>query len=327
MRDEADSADGGTRVVTAGRDDHFASYYQPRIEYTRRPSRALHLGLLSPLRPGDGNDQELRFPLVVYVQGSGFNEQDLALNIPQLSVLAHQGYAVATVEHRPASEAPFPGQIDDARAAVQFLTANAARFAIDPARIALWGTSSGGYTVTMLAVTAATSPDLRGHSGLPWMAGVRAVVDFFGPVDFLALEHALPPGSAPRFRRGREHLLGGPAADNPELARQASPLTHLRAAGTLPSFLIVHGDQDDVVPMEQSLILHRALRAAGHTATFLEVRGAGHGTRIWTPEVFDHLSAFLHACCSSRPATTPSSSREQQPGRVRRPAEHDAATK
>jgi acetyl esterase/lipase len=295
MRDEAGPADGGTRVVTAERDDHFAAYYQPRVEYTRRPSRALHVGLLSPLRPGEGNDQELRFPLVVYVQGSGFNKQDLTLNIPQLSVLAHQGYVVASVEYRPASEAPFPGQIDDVRTAVEFLTANAARFAIDPARIALLGSSSGGYTVTMLAVTT-TSPDPRGDAGRPWVAGVRAVVDFFGPVDFLSLEQALPPDSAPRFRRGREHLLGGPAADNPELARRASPLTYLRAAGTLPPFLIVHGDQDDVVPMDQSLMLYRALRAAGHMATFLEVRGAGHGTRIWIPEVFDHLSAFLHAC-------------------------------
>jgi acetyl esterase/lipase len=296
MRDEADLAAGaGVRVVTAGCDDHFASYYQPRIEYTRRPSRALHLGLLSPLRPGDDNDPELRVPLVVYVQGSGFNEQDLALNIPQLSVLAHQGYVVATVEYRPASEAPFPGQIADVRAALEFLTANAGRFAIDPARIALWGGSSGGYTVTMLAVTAARA-DLWGQPGPPWVAGVRAVVDFFGPVDFLTLEQALPPDAHPRFRRGRENLLGGPAADDPEFARWASPLTHLPAAGTLPPFLIVHGDQDDVVPMEQSLMLHQALGAAGHTATFSEVRGAGHGTCIWIPEVFGQLSAFLRAC-------------------------------
>lgn len=296
MRDEADpAAEAGLRVVTAGRDDRFASYYQPRIEYTRRPSRALHLGLLGPLRPGDGNDRELHFPLVVYVQGSGFNEQDLALNIPQLSVLAHQGYVVATVEYRPASEAPFPGQIDDVRAALEFLTANASRFAIDPARIALWGGSSGGYTVTMLAVTAA-SADLWGTPSPPWVTGVRAVADFFGPVDFLALEQALPPDAAPRFRRGRENLLGGPAADNPELARRASPLSRLPAAGALPPFLIVHGDQDDVVPVEQSRMLHQALRAAGHTATFLEVRGAGHGTGIWIPEVFGHLTAFLDAC-------------------------------
>lgn len=77
----------------------------------------------------------------MYVQSSGFNEQDLAFNIPQLSVLAHQGYVVATVEYRPASEAPFPGQIDDVRAALEFLTQNAGQFAIDPARIALWGGS------------------------------------------------------------------------------------------------------------------------------------------------------------------------------------------
>ena len=282
----------GMQVLFGDREDRFASYLRTGVAYAKRPTRDLHMSILSPVPPKEENIRGIRNPLMVFVQGSGFNEQDLSLNIPLLAEFAHHGFVVASVQCRPATEVPFPGQIDDLRLALHYLEKNAHSIGADATRIGLCGGSSGAHTVVMLTVTA-WSEELGGEVLTPHVCDIKAVVDFFGPVDLVRLEETLPDGAAPRFADGRRNLLGGTARENPELAQMANPITHLSTGRPLPPFLIVHGDEDEMVPHEQSRLLYEALVSTGHRAFFVTVRGGRHGRNIFTREIVHHTISFL----------------------------------
>jgi len=142
----------------------------------------------------------------------------------------------------------------------------------------VWGSSAGGHLAALLG-TSGGVPELEGEVGgnLDRSSRVQAVCDFFGPADLLAI---LEPGAWPSHgspTSPESLLLGGPVAERVKLARLASPVTH--ASPDDPPFLLVHGDRDPMVPLDQSERLHRALTAAGVDSTLYVVRGAGHGFR------------------------------------------------
>jgi acetyl esterase/lipase len=127
------------------------------VRYAAKSGRTLHLVVAQPsLDWATGEPAEIgaeRFPLVVFVQGSGWGEQSLGSNLEPLISFARRGFVVAIVEYRPAAVAHFPAQVADTLTAVRWLIAHADDFGIDPARVALWGDSSGGHTVVMTAFT------------------------------------------------------------------------------------------------------------------------------------------------------------------------------
>lgn len=281
------TAPEGMQVLFADKSDRYPAEYIPDIEYVRRGDRALRLQLLQPRAAGP-------FPLLVYIQGSAWRPQNLYAVLPQLVDFAHRGFVVASVEYRPTPEALFPAQVQDVKTAIRFLRANAARYKIDPARVAVWGDSSGGHTAVMTGLsegrTEFDTPDYQGVS-----SGVRAVVDFYGPTDLLQM-NKFPsimdhddPGSPESF------LVGGPLQENPGKAARANPIAYISKEKTLPPFLIIHGDRDPLVPFNQSVLLYEALKAAGQNATFYKVKGAGHGDGFWTSEVLDLVYKFLLA--------------------------------
>jgi dipeptidyl aminopeptidase/acylaminoacyl peptidase len=103
------------------------------------------------------------------------------------------------------------------------------------------------------------------------------VVDYFGPTDFLQMDHHRPPGgmihNTPQSPESR--LVGGPIQEmEPEVAR-TNPITYV--SGEAAPFLIVHGSQDPLVPYHQSLLLEDALKNAGVTVQLYQVEGGGHG--------------------------------------------------
>ena len=112
-----------------------------------------------------------------------------------------RGYAVATINYRLSQHAVFPAQIEDCKAAVRWLRANAARYGFDPARVASYGGSAGGHLVAMLGTTGDVKAfDVGEH--LDHSSRVQAVVDYFGPTDFLQMdEHRLTAGDGARHAR------------------------------------------------------------------------------------------------------------------------------
>ena len=210
-------------------------------------------------------------PVIVWIHGGAWLSGSKENGGPALSFLA-QGYAVASINYRLSQHARFPAQIEDCKAAIRWLRANAKTYNLDPDHFGVWGASAGGHLVALLG-TSGDVKDLEGDDGTPDQSSrVQAVVDWFGPTDFTKMG-----GSHDRPDSPESKLLGGPVPENKDKAARANPITY--ASKDDPPFLIMHGDKDTTVPFSQSELLLEALKKAGVDATFRPVKGAGHGGR------------------------------------------------
>lgn len=225
------------------------------------------------------------FPLLVWIHGGGWEAGDKNGFGPFATQLA-RGYAVATINYRFSKHAAFPAQIHDAKAAVRYLRANAKKYNIDAEKIGVGGSSAGGHLAALLGTSAGVK-DLEGDpAAKPNASRVQAVFDLFGPTDLAKLS---PPG-APENPVTR--LLGGDTGAKKLLAELGTPQKHI--AKDNPPFLIMHGDSDKLVPIQQSEELHAALKTAGVQSEFVVVKGAGHGgPGFATKENLDKLNRFL----------------------------------
>lgn len=279
--------------------DSYPATYIPNVEYVRRGDRALKLQILLPRDgppripgvPANATPAPRR-PLIVYVQGSGWGPQDIYSALPQLSDLAHHGFVVASVEHRPSTEAVAPAQIQDVKTAIRFLRANATKYEIDPERIGIWGDSSGGHVAAIVGTTHGV-PEFATSDYPDQSDAVRAVVDFFGVSDLTKLgefpswlEHDAEgsPGSL---------MLGGSPLTNRDKALANSPVSYISRERDIPPFLIIHGDGDVIVPFNQSVLLYEALRNAGKDVSFYKLKGGNHGWRFWSPRVVKLVRDFF----------------------------------
>ena len=251
-------------------------------EYSRPASGAILLDLYlpekTPARP---------LPVVLWLHGGGWKRGNKE-NCP-LAWLAAEGYAVVSLDYRLSWMARWPAQIDDVRAAIRWLRTNATRFNLDPERIAVAGASSGGN----LASIVGTAPAATGETV---SSRVRAVIDFYGASDILTMPPNLPgPGrtDADLAAANGAKLIGGIVRDHPEIARQVSPLYNVSPDD--PPFLILHGERDPEVPLDQSRRLHAKLRETGVPSELVVLPGVGHGGREFsTPEIHATIRAFLH---------------------------------
>jgi acetyl esterase/lipase len=224
-------------------------------------------------------------PLVVWVHGGAFMMGDRR-HLPEtlrpgqvFDALLDAGLAVATLDYRHALEAPFPAQLQDAKAAVRYLRQFAGDLGISAERIGVWGESAGGHIAALVGLTA-HRPDLEGTHGVVGpSSAVDVVVDWYGLSDLSAMPRTAPPPQVaavlPEEMRvpPEEHLTRG--LEGQALA-DASPLTHVTAGA--PPFLLQHGSADWLVPADQSERLAAALRAVGVPVELDLVEGAGH---IW----------------------------------------------
>jgi acetyl esterase/lipase len=217
-------------------------------------------------------------PVVVLIYGGAWIMRNQRMEIPRAKWLANHGYAAAVIDYRLSSEATFPAQIYDCKAAVRWLRANAAKYGLDAAHIGAWGDSSGAHLASLLG-TAGNAPALEGDLGnTNESSQVQAVVDFFGPTDFLQMTaHSLPnsPINHDSPKSPESLLIGGAIQENPQKAAQANPIKYV--THDAPPFFIAHGDQDRLVPCNQSELLYEALKKARANVTFYKIAGAGHG--------------------------------------------------
>ena len=229
-------------------------------------------------------------PLVVWIHGGGW-QNGSKQNTQALSLLAH-GYAVASINYRLSSHAIFPAQIEDCKAAIRWLRAHAGEHGYDPKRIGVWGSSAGGHLVAMLGVTGDV-PEFDVGENREVSSRVQAVVDFYGPTDLLTMDAQSTAISRMKHNAPdspEAKLVGGAVQENVAKARRASPLTYVSPGDT--PILIVHGDQDPLVPVKQSEVFLAALQKAGVDASLYIVTGGGHGG-FKDPEVDVRVRAFL----------------------------------
>jgi acetyl esterase/lipase len=213
-------------------------------------------------------------PLLVVIHGGGWMQgsKDKAEGLPMLAF----GYAVANLNYRLSQHAIFPAQIEDCKAAIRWLRAHAAEYGYDPKHVGAWGASAGGHLVAMLAATGNVR-DFDVGENLDQSSAIQCGVDVFGPADLVDWK---PASKNPIIQTtGSESvivkLLGGTAAEKPELAKRASPLTWV-TKDCAPLF-IMHGTEDPLVGLEQSQRLEAKLNSVGVEVTLDIVEGAGHG--------------------------------------------------
>ena len=212
--------------------------------------------------------------LIIWVHGGAWRGGDKTHYVWMEYLKA--GYAGASINYRLSQHAVFPAQIEDVKAAVRWLRANSETYRLDPNRFAAWGSSAGGHLVAMLGTTGDIEEFEVGEN-LNVSSRIQAVVDYFGPTDFLQMDvQSLPDGlvhDAPDSPESQ--LVGGPIQEHKDRVSRANPITYVSKDDS--PFLIIHGDQDKLVPYHQSVLLKDALEEAGVPVTLYRVKGGGHG--------------------------------------------------
>ncbi|UUV95533.1 alpha/beta hydrolase [Limosilactobacillus fermentum] len=247
-------------------------------------TRNLRLSVIRHFATGD----DTKFPVIFWFAGGGWMDTDHNIHLPNLVDFARAGYLVVGVEYRDSNKVNFPGQLEDAKAAIRYMRANAAKFQADPDRFVVMGESAGGHLASMLGLTnGMTEFDFGDH--LDVSSDVQVAVPWYGVVDPLTAKQ----GSATdAFDFVYRNLLGAEPEDAPELDAKANPLTYV-SKKSVP-FLILHGQQDQVVPVKDSEVLYEALNQAGVDADLYELETAGHmDVQFMQPAVFKLILEFL----------------------------------
>lgn len=225
-----------------------------------------------PGEPGAG--------IVIYLHGGGFAVGDRATDASRVQSLAAHGLTVVVPDYRLVPHAVFPAQVDDVRAVIDWVRGHRADVGTD-GRIGLWGASAGAVLATLTALGSDGDADID----------VAAVVSWFGFSDIGAVA-ARSPLEASLLPPGPEQ--GFLSNATPERVRAASPINHVRADA--PPHLIVHGDRDQIVAIDESRRFHEALTRAGAQSTLVTLGGAGHeDPRFDSPTMIAITAAFLRS--------------------------------
>lgn len=288
---------GAQMIMTSG--NETGTYYLNDVEYAVVDGIHLHLQVLLPL--SRNHPVMERVPAVVYVQGSGWNKQDIYHNVGRIARLADRGYVTAVVEYRYAEQAGFPAQIQDAKNAIRFMRLHADEFHVDPDKIFAAGSSSGGHT----ALFASILPDdgAMDRNLYPGVSSkVCGILDYYGAVSFTA------PDSFPStldFTEERAQnipiIRNLPGDTFAEKMRKVTAVSYITPELELPPVFIIHGTKDRVVNTRQSVELYQKLKEQNRDVEFYLLKGADHGgPEFWSQPVIDRADAFIRRCLADQ---------------------------
>lgn len=197
--------------------------------------------------------------------------------------LVRYGYAVATINYRLLPKFKYPAALFDAKAAVRYLRGQAGELGLLPYAIAASGASTGGYLANMLGVTdgldyfdrvVGEDRDAVDDEHLHVSSHVNAVVNYFGFTDFVAMQSLPSRRHNNALTTPEARFLGVVPRQDFDLTASASPMYHVHAGA--PPFLHFHGDQDEVVPLDQSRKFHDALLAKGVNSKLVVAKRVRH---------------------------------------------------
>ena len=248
---------------------------------------AMKMTLIVPWRTAFAADKsKCLCPLIVFVQGSGYTTPDFNNELPQFSRFAREGYIVAFICHRSYLNGfKSPTFLRDVKCAIRFLRKNYLTYGIDPERVGIFGTSSGGTTALLVGMTG-DDERFKTDENREVSDSVKAVVDCFGPTD---LTYTLVTGGT--FRPGNQMFGTEEEADC--LRREVSPLLIAEKGKKYPPFLLLHGDSDTGVTPDNTVLMYEKLKQCGADVQAVIVDGAPHEGNFWSDEVFDIADAFI----------------------------------
>jgi acetyl esterase/lipase len=253
------------------------------VIYGRKFGTALTMDVFTPKKDSKG------VGVIIVVSGGFFSSKEAILPA-FVRPLTDRGYTVFAVLHGSQPRYTIPEIIQDMNRAVRFIRYHAKDYAIDPDRIGVTGASAGGHLSLMLGM-AGTAGDPNAKDPVDRVSSrVQAVACFFPPTDFLnygnpGREMIHATDHDPRFRPAFDYKELDPQSrlwvtitdtkKLQEIARQISPVFHVTADD--PPTLIVHGDADKLVPLQQSERIVEELKKSGVQTNLVVKNGAGHG--------------------------------------------------
>lgn len=243
-------------------------------------------------------------PLIVFIHGGQWRGGDKNLAKKWVDTLLNHPFVIASINYRLSTQALFPAQIFDCKAAIRWLKANASTFNIDTSKIAVMGTSSGGHLAALVGTSIGVdSLEDLSQGNAQFSSNVMAVVDLFGPTEMLRndiyhVTTCIDPLNFNDADSPPSALIGCPIQDCPEKVKAVDPVTYLDKSD--PPFLIYHGDQDCSVSPFESIYMDSALDANFMYSDFLLAPGLGHGDdEGWqTPEMKLKILTFLNQAFS-----------------------------
>lgn len=251
------------------------------------PDRAEKMDVYLPDTPA-----ERPFPVVIWIHGGGWvsGSKSAAREINICTTLAKNGYAAFSIDYRlgtevsetdpgkvPLETVPWPQNLYDCKTAVRFIRKEAARFGIDPAKIAVSGGSAGGHLALMTGISENDAELNKGGLYTDQSNDISCIIDFYGPT-------VVTPGRrAVRF--------AGKTPEETEANIEAgSPILQVKKDS--PPILVVHGDNDQTVPLSHSLDLVEKMKTEGTVHQFIQVPGGKHSFHL-QPKEMDLRPAVL----------------------------------
>jgi acetyl esterase/lipase len=281
----------------AGGSFGFGQQYRIITDIPYTENRASNKQLLDVYIP----ESDSLMPCLVWVHGGAWLAGSKDGLAPEIDTMLFHGYVVASIGYRLSSEAIFPAQIQDCKAALRYLKTKSQDFKIDSSRIAVAGASAGGHLAALLGTSCGVGFLEDPDQGYPDVSSrVKAVIDYYGPTDFLIMDN-LPVTPPEKCENAMVHLtpnspesllLGCNIEDCPEMVKQANPITYISPDD--PPFLIFHGTFDCVVTPRSSLLLEKALKENSLSVNLHLIPGAGHGgEQFLRQEIKTQLIHFL----------------------------------
>jgi acetyl esterase/lipase len=287
----------GIVLLTSASADEPAFTRTEDVIYGRKCGTALTMDVFTPTRGANGA------AVIEVISGGWFSSHDhVDPNLPK--IFTDHGYTVFSVVHGSQPKFTIPEMIEDMHRSVRFIRHHAKEYKIDPYRIGVTGSSAGGHLALMME-TAGDAGNPKASDAVDRTSSrVQAIACFMPPTDFLNY------GAKGKIALGRGTLAGYkapfdfhefdtkkhsfvPVTDEARIlaiGRQVSPVYHVSAA--YPPTLIVHGDADKVVPIQQAELIVAKLKDAGVPAGLVVKKGAGHGWKGWEKDEATFVAWF-----------------------------------
>ncbi|MCQ2557275.1 MAG: alpha/beta hydrolase [Ligilactobacillus sp.] len=283
------NSDGEHKLKATGKEMY--GLYKPDVVYETIDGVERTLQMVVPETK---EDNQQKYPLLLWVQGSAWFKQDNYKRITVMSRLAQAGVVTGILQYRESSIAAFPAPVQDTKAGLRYLRAHAEEFKIDTDNVFILGDSSGGNTALL---TAFTQDDGRLDSDLyrDYSAQVNAVVAFNPviniciPEDFPTTPNAGQPDSPEGQEIGHLNTL-----ENPEISAKVNVDTYVTADAQLPPTLVMHGTADTTVSCRQSILLYQKMLQMDKEIEFYLIEGAEHGdVAYYTDENLARVLEFI----------------------------------
>ncbi|MCL2093463.1 MAG: alpha/beta hydrolase [Treponema sp.] len=220
------------------------------------------------------------YPCIVWICGGGWRQVDKGAHMPYLADLARRGFVVASLDYRLSHEAPFPGALIDLKEGIRWLRAHAKRYSIDTTKFGVMGESAGGYLAAMVAL--AQDKSFEQGENLKFSSAVQAACPWYMPCDMAQLfkERGM---SLPFFNGDMK---------DPKYGKYINPISYISAKS--PPFLIIHGTEDQTVPLQQGELMHEALVAKNLDSRMIILKGEGHaGPQFFQRPLWEMIISFF----------------------------------